>query len=154
MITEKVRELLLLREFIAVGTSNLNGRPNSAPKFLVKIENNFIYLADFVIGNTFENLKINPKASLSFMNFDNLTGYQINGSVEIINSGQEYDKIIEELEKRKTSLTTKHIIEEIRGGGKYNEYEIAFPDRVVIFKVKIEEVVEIGPRGKLAREKS
>jgi hypothetical protein len=32
-------------------------------------------------------------------------------------------------------------------------FELAFPERVVIFKVKVKEVVEMAPQGKLTREK-
>jgi len=152
MITEEIRDLLRLKEFVFVATYSPDGVPNSAPKFLVKSEGNFIYLADFVIGQTWENLKLNPKASLSFMDIKELTGYQINGSVELLNSGKEYDKTIQELEKKEVSFTSKHIIEELREQATYNEYEVTFPKRVVIFKIKVEGVTKIGPKGNLAKE--
>jgi cysteine-rich repeat protein len=41
--------------------------------------------------DNWENIKMNPRVSLSFMDNDALLGYQLNGSVEIIDSGEECD---------------------------------------------------------------
>lgn len=152
MITKKIIKLLPRREFVSVATCDLTGRPNAAPKFVVKAADNFIYLADFVIGRTYENLKINPKVSLSFMNIDDLRGYQINGPVEIMDSGKEYGEIMEEMEKRAISFTARRIVEEVRGERKHENFETSFPDRVVVYKIRIAEVIEIGPGGKLTSE--
>jgi predicted pyridoxine 5'-phosphate oxidase superfamily flavin-nucleotide-binding protein len=152
MIPKKVSEVLKSKEFIYVATCDFSGRPNVAPKFMLKIESHFVYLVDFVFGKTWENLKINPKASLSFMNIDNLTGYQINGSVEILSKGKEYDNIIKEFQEREISFTTNRIIEGVQKERKSENFEVAFPERVVIFKITTEELVEIGHTGKLARQ--
>lgn len=153
MISKRINELLQSRGFISVATSDLNGQPNAAPKFLLKAENNFIYLMDYIIGKTWENIKINPRVSLSFMDADSLVGYQMNGPVEIIDSGPEYEEILEELLKREIDLSTKRIIEGVERGKIHGSFEVAIPDKFVLFKVKIEEVVEIGPSGTLKRKK-
>jgi predicted pyridoxine 5'-phosphate oxidase superfamily flavin-nucleotide-binding protein len=154
VFSEKVAKFLKQREFISVATCDLQGRPNAASKFLLKLENNCIYLVDYTIGRTWENLKINPRASLSFTDTDNLTGYQINGSVEIFNRGcAQYEKMLKEIHARKTSLSAKRIIEGVSSGKKHATFELMIPDNFVIFKVSIEEVVEIGLGGSLKRER-
>jgi len=153
MLTKKISGFLKNREFISVATCDLNGRPNAAPKFLLKIEDNLIYLIDYNLSRTWENLKINPRASLSFTNIDNLTGYQINGSVQIIDKGQEYNKILHELREKEINLSVKRIIEGVYREKTHESFEVAMPDHFIVFKVKIEEVVEIGPAGDLKREK-
>jgi predicted pyridoxine 5'-phosphate oxidase superfamily flavin-nucleotide-binding protein len=153
MISKKIFELLQSREFINVATSDLKGQPNAAPKFFLKAEDKFIYLVDYIIGKTWENIKVNPHVSLSFMDTDSLIGYQINGSVQIINSGEEYEKILEELLERQIDLSTKRIIEGVTSGKVHKGFELGIPDKYVILKVKIEEAVEIGPSGILKREK-
>lgn len=150
---KQVMELIKKREFISVATCDFNHRPNAAPKFVLKIDKNYIYLVDYTIGKTWQNLKINPRASLSLMDAKSLTGYQINGSVEIIDKGPEYKKIYKEKTEKEISLTTKHIIEEVRGEAKQERFEVIMPERFVILKIKLEEVVEIGPRGGLRRER-
>ncbi len=91
MFKAKAIEFLKTREFVSVATADFEGNPNAAPKFLLKVEGDFIYLIDYIIGRTWENISINPKVSLSFMDPETLFGYQINGTVDIINKGKVYE---------------------------------------------------------------
>ncbi len=152
MITKKIVELLKKREFISAATCDFEGRPNVAPKFLLKVEDNFIYLIDYVIGRTFENLKINPAVSLSIMDTDMLKGYQISGSVEIIEKGPLYNEMLNAFREKGIRLATERIIKGIQSGQAHESFEIAFPERIAVFKIKIEEVVEIDSSGSLKRE--
>lgn len=152
MISKKINELLKLRAFISVATSDLHGRPNAAPKFLLKTENNFIFLVDYIIGRTWENIKINPRVSLSFVDTDTLVGYQINGPVEIIDKGPEYEAIVKELIQKEIDLSTKRIIEGVSRGKVHKGFEVGLSERFVIFKIKVKDVAEIGPSGDLKRE--
>jgi len=153
MISKKIAELLKEREFISVATSSLSGRPNAAPKLILKTEGNFIYLVDYTIGQTYHNLQVNPHISLSFMDLESLLGYQINGRVEIISSGPDYDSIIREIEQRQLDLSIKRVIEGLKKEKSHANFEVTIPESLVIFKVGIEEIIEISPRGGLKRER-
>lgn len=150
--TARLKELLNEKEFISVATADLKGSPNAAPKLLLKMEDNFVYLIDYTIGRTWENLKVNPRASLSLMDFDTLNGYQLNGSVEIIDSGPEYEAVLKELLERKINLSAKRIVEGLYRGRKHHAFEVALPEKFVVFKVRLNELVQIGPGGDLQRE--
>ena len=153
LLTAKVSGFLRNREFVSVATCDFNGHPNAAPKLFLKSEHNFIYLIDYTIGRTWENLKVNPKISLSFMDMDSLWGYQINGAAQIIERGHEYENILKELEQREIDLATKRIIEGVTSGKSHKSFEVAIPKKFIVFKARIEEIVEIGPRGELKRQK-
>jgi predicted pyridoxine 5'-phosphate oxidase superfamily flavin-nucleotide-binding protein len=153
MISEKIKDLLEKREFISIATCDFSGRPNVVPQFFLKIENKSLYLVDYVRGRTFENLKINPRVSVSLMDLDNLIGYQLNGSVEIISEGKDYDALAAQLQDKEVSLSTQRIIEGVDRGKTHSSFEVGLSGQIVIFKVKIEEAVEINPRGELKREK-
>lgn len=152
MNTKKITELLKNREFLNVATCDFNARPNVAPKFLLKVEDNFIYLIDYIIGATFNNLKINPRVSLSFMDRDNLKSYQINGSVEIIEKGALYDKILNEFRQKKITLATERVIEGVQRGQRHEASEAEFSENIAVFRVSVQEIVEIYPSGVLKRE--
>ena len=153
MPLHKISNLLKNREFISVATCDLSGNPNAAPKLLLKLEGNSIYLVDYTIGKTWQNLKINPRVSLSAVDTEALIGYQINGDVEIIEEGREYDKILSEVLAREVSLSAKRIIEGVTSGQKHKNFELESSGRFVVFKVKIKEIAEIGQRGELKRER-
>ncbi len=152
MNTKKINELLKSREFLNVATCDFNSRPNVAPKFLLKVEDNFIYLIDHVIGRTFSNLKINPRVSLSFMDRDTLRSYQINGTVEIIEKGVLYDKILNEFKQKKITLATERLIEGVQRGQRHQASEADFSENIAVLIVNIQETVEIHPSGELNRE--
>ena len=146
--------LLENREFISVATCDFKGRPNAAPKFLLKVQGDIIYMVDYIIGTTCENLRMNPYVSLSFLDSVTLKGYQINGKVGILEKGRLFNKLYKEMMDKEIRLTTKHIIEDIRGKGKHDSFEVVITERFVILEVKVNEVVEIGIQGKLKRTKS
>lgn len=152
MLTESMKELLKKREFLSVGTCDFKGMPNAVPKFLLKVEDDRIYLVDYTIGTTWRNIKINPRVSLSFINPRTLKSYRINGTVRVITKGAKFDKLFREMQKRAVSLTAQHIIEDLRGQAKYDDYEVGITDKFVIFEVKITDITEIGIKGELKKE--
>jgi predicted pyridoxine 5'-phosphate oxidase superfamily flavin-nucleotide-binding protein len=152
MINKSLKELIESREFISVASCDLNGRPNAAPKFLLKVEGDIIYLIDYIIGRTFRNFQSNPRASLSFIDSNTLIGYQINGRVGMVDSGPEYKEIIKQLHEKELDLSIARVIEGVNKGRAHKSYEVAIHEQFVIFKIKIEEVVEMRPSGTLKRE--
>ena len=153
MINECLKKLIETREFISLASCDLELRPNAAPKFLLKVQGDYLYLVDYIIGRTFVNLQVNPRASLSFIDSNTLIGYQINGRVEIIDAGPEYKEIIKELQHKKIDLSISRIIEGVTKGKSHKSFELAIPEQFVIFKVKMEEIVEMRPSGTLKKEK-
>jgi uncharacterized pyridoxamine 5'-phosphate oxidase family protein len=150
---KKIKDLLKSREFISVATCDLNYKPNAASKFLLKLEDKFLYLADHVFGRTFKNLKDNPQVSISFADTNTLYGYQINGKAQILESGAEYDKIIKEMRQKQIDSSAKRIIEGVTSGKTHGGFTISLPDKLVIFKVCIVEAIEVGSTGQLKKEK-
>ena len=152
MNTKKIHDLLENKEFVSVASCDFSGRPNVAPKYFLKTEHNYLYLIDYVLGATFVNLKINPRVSISVMDKEALTGYQLNGHAQIIDNGPEYIKVEHELLQREIDLSAKRIIEGVVQGKAHDNFELAMSDKFVVFIIKIEEAVEIGHRGTLKRE--
>jgi predicted pyridoxine 5'-phosphate oxidase superfamily flavin-nucleotide-binding protein len=149
LITEDLKKFLLTKEFVSAGTADLNGQPNAVPKYIIKIDNGFIYLADYVIGTTFQNLKVNPKISLSTIDMKTLEGWRINGIVRIMTKGAQYKRLSKTMIDLEVHNTTRRVIEDVQGVQKHNVYEVSFPKKVVILKVKCEKVTKIGISGKL-----
>ncbi len=152
ILLNKISDFLNKREFVSVASCNLEGCPNAAPKFILKVENGFIYLVDYTIGSTYRNLKINPRVSISLVDADSLAGYQVNGEAQILESPQVYEDIMRDLQHRKIDLSARRIAEGVSRGRKHQNFEVSISDKIVIFKIKINEVVEIGPRGEIIRE--
>ncbi len=142
------------KTFINVATCGQDYKPNVAPKFLLKIENNYIYLIDYVRNATLKNIKINPKVSISSVNLDTLKGYQVNGTAQVLKKDKKssYAKLLAEYQQKQLDLSTKRLIKALHGQSKSGSYEAEFPEKVAILKIKINEAVGIGLQGNLERE--
>lgn len=153
IITANIKEFLKKQGFINIASCGFDNVPNVAPKFLLRIDNDYIFLADYVMGKTYRNLKINPRVSLSTLNTDTLIGYQMNGTTEIIEKGSEFESLMEDFRERQIQLCVTRIIEGVQKESKHGIFETDLPERIAIFKIKIEEVVEIISTGELTRRK-
>lgn len=152
-MNKKIVDLLKSREFVSVAASDLEGRPYAAPKLILKVENNFIYLVDYIVAKIHSILKVNPSISISLMDNKNLMGYQVNGAVEIVDKGAEFDLLVQDLAQKEMDLSTRRIVEGVTQGKSHEDFEVTMPEKFVIFKVRVEEIVEIFSNGLLKREK-
>jgi uncharacterized pyridoxamine 5'-phosphate oxidase family protein len=154
MLEKKLNELLAGVEYISLAATDYRGRPAVTPKFLFKTENNFLYVADFAANNTFKTIKKHSRVSLPVMDEETLIAYQVNGTAAVI---KEQDKDFEELlgllKEKEVSFSVRRIIEGIRNEKTHLHFEMAFPKKFRILKIKIEEIIEILPNGKLVRER-
>ena len=153
MLSKELISLVEKREFVSVATCDFKGRPNAAPKFVLKVESGRIYLVDYTIGTSWKNLKINPRLSMSLIDARTLKGYQINGAVHIITRGKLYDKMRNEMMDKEVRLTTQRIIDEVRGQPTHETFEVLISEKFIIFEVRIDEVVEMDIYGGLKRNK-
>ena len=130
--------------FISVSTSDSQGNPNSACKLLVKIESDYLYLFDYPAWRTWQNLKQNPKVSMSLLDERQLKCYKINGTVEIIEEGAIHDSMREDIEQKNTDITTKHIIEAVRGDKEQKLFEDQTSEKFILYKIKVEKLDEMS----------
>jgi uncharacterized protein len=153
LITEEMVELLSRQRFIFIATVNTNGDANVAPKFLMKIDGDDIYLADYVLNRTYKNLQHNQKVALGMIDPITLNGYQFKGKAELITTGPKYKALIAELEDKTTELTVERVIKGVRTGKRQNVADAVFSDQAALFRIHVDEVIKIGVSGRLDRNK-
>jgi predicted pyridoxine 5'-phosphate oxidase superfamily flavin-nucleotide-binding protein len=144
-LLEKVR-------FLVVATVDENGQPDATPKLFLKYEEPYIYLVDYSFATTNRNLKLQPKASLAFIDVEDLDGYRLRGTIELISGGTEFGRLAKEVERKVIQLSAIRVVEAVRTGKKPKHYEIEIADKFALMKFKIEEVTFIGPRGQSYKE--
>jgi uncharacterized pyridoxamine 5'-phosphate oxidase family protein len=154
MIAKRLQELFKNTRFIYLSTCDMSGNPNAVPKYLLKIEGDNLYVVDYVFGRTWKNIKVNNKVSIAVMNTETLIGYRINGLVEIVTARKEKAVLVKEFSAKTVKSSVQKVIDAVRSQTPHHDFEVVFPDKAVIYKIKIAEVTDIGPTGKLVREKS
>ena len=151
LLNGDVRDFLEKREFVYLATAAKDGHPYVAPKFLIHLDEDHIYLADFVLGRTIQNLKARAHASISVINMDNLIGYQINGTAKVFEEGAEYQKVLPLIEKRQMYFSVERIVEGVRAGKKHAHFEMGFPSKLAVIKFTVKEIINIAPDGRVDR---
>ncbi len=146
-----IEALLKETRFLDVATCDFSGRPNIAPKFFLKIEGNKLYLVDYTLAKTYQNLQKNPRVSLSLMDLDSLTGYQINGVATLVKRGKEFCDCVAQLEEKEVRYSVQRVIEAVRRERRHEHFEVALPKRVVIIRVGVRDIAEITPHGGVER---
>ena len=63
MIAQKLKKFFSKVHFLNVATCS-NNRPNAAPKYLIRVEDDKMFFADYVKGTTWNNLKENSFVSI------------------------------------------------------------------------------------------
>ncbi|MBN3040784.1 MAG: pyridoxamine 5'-phosphate oxidase family protein [Candidatus Omnitrophica bacterium] len=153
MISKKIIEFLEDNEFLAVATCGQDMQPNVSAKFLLKVIGDCIYLGDYNIDRTWSNINFNPKVSLFSMDLDTLEGYQINGKAGMLDEGKIYESLIEEFNSRKINFSTKRVIESVQKEKACKQFETIFPETVIIYRIKVEEIIALKPTGQLKRQR-
>jgi len=152
LLTHAKKLLNQLQPVLNIATSDLKGQPNAAVKMLIKIDNKYIYLVDYSMGTSLVNVKENPHISMAFEDVETSKGYRINGQVEVIESGPEYDKMVEEVRKIDVAIVVNRVLKGLQRNKRYQGHQITTSDKFVIYKVCMKEIVEFGPQGALRTE--
>ena len=152
LFTKEIIDFLGHQMFLFIGTSDKRGRPHTSAKPLLKIEDNYIYLVDFVVGRTYKNIKRNPKISLSAINENKVIGYQLYGKAEVVEKGNEFRGLAQEMSRKQIKLATERVVQGVRKSRSNLVDELISLKTVSILKIKIKEVSQIKPNGDITRD--
>lgn len=142
----KMKEILFSESmpFISLATCDASGQPNAALKILLRSENGEIYFVDVPYGQTYENLKTNPKISFSFYDQEALRCYKIFGTAEIIEKGAVRERMAKQIEHQLREAAVNRIIEGLQRGGAHKAFMIDVPKQFILLKVTVEKIFEYG----------
>lgn len=150
--TEEICGIFEAAGYLYVSTCSNDGVPNMAIKGLADIdcENNYIYFLDLYNGITAHNLLGNPNISVSAVDFKNFIAYQIKGTAELIDSGDDFNKSSMNWELDKYSRYKERISHSISSFMKEDVSELNLPSPKYLVRVKVEEVLSMAPRNKVS----
>lgn len=147
MLTKEIINFLNESAFINLATCTDDLQPNVSSKFLIKVNRNHLWLGDYCLDRSYANIKANPKASLSAMDLDKLIGYQIAGVASVVENEGEIKILLENFSQKKTYFSIKRVIEGLHKEKPHSDFEVSFPERIIIYKIKANEVVKVKPTG-------
>ncbi len=110
-LNPEIKETFSKIKVFPVGTASRSGIPNvSLIAFVQLVSDDTIWLADNYMKKTIENLRENPRASISVWDQESKKCFQIKGSVEIKTSGPDYEKMKKMVHDKKPELPAKSLV--------------------------------------------
>jgi len=90
-MTDRMKELFEKVSPVVLATATRDGIPNAVPVGAKKIiDDETILLSDQFFNKTLDNMKKNPKVSVTF--WEGHEGYQLKGTIVIETSGKRYEE--------------------------------------------------------------
>jgi uncharacterized pyridoxamine 5'-phosphate oxidase family protein len=133
--------------FVIVSTIDSDGFPHNSCKGVVKIsKEGRIYLLDLYKARTYENLRLNPKISITAVDEHKFQGYCLKGKAQIVSAGALSSQVITAWEEKLTGRITKRMIRNIRQEQSITSHSEALlprPEYMIIMEV--EDIVDLNP---------
>lgn len=111
-LTADMKECMKSMRVFSLATASKDGVPNVVPVgMLFPGEDGKIWIVDNFFNKTLKNMEENPKASFYLWSPDFKAGcWQVKGSVEILNTGADYEKAVTIAHSRMETVPAKHLV--------------------------------------------
>ncbi|MFA5410783.1 MAG: pyridoxamine 5'-phosphate oxidase family protein [Candidatus Omnitrophota bacterium] len=145
--SEEIVRFLQNQGFVVVSTIDKKGYPHNSCKGILEIDKEGrVYLLDLYRGNTYANLKRDPRISITAVDEHKFKGYCLKGKAEIV-AGENLDsEMIKAWETRLTARITQRLLKNLReekGHPRHPEALLPKPEYMIVMKV--DEVINLAP---------
>ena len=147
ILTDDITHFFQKQGFVIVSTVDTSLCPHNSCKGIVYIgQEGLIYLLDLYKQKTYENLKTNPRISLTAVDEHRFSGYCLKGKATLVPESKIKSHIIKAWEEKITGRVTRRVLKEIREGEGHPRYpEISLPKPEYMIVMKVEEVIDLAP---------
>ena len=154
-LSDEIIQFLHSQGCVIVSTIDSSGSPHNACKGVVEIKRDGeVYLLDLYRGQTYANLKNNPKISITAIDEHRFIGYCLKGRASLIAKERLPAQIIKAWEDKLTSRITRRVLKNIREEkGHPRHPEILLPKPEYLIRMQVERIIDLTPHHLREREK-
>jgi len=154
-LSDEIIQFLHNQGCVIVSTIDRFGSPHNACKGVVEIKRDGeVYLLDLYRGQTYANLKNNPKISITAIDEHRFIGYCLKGRASLIAKERLPAQIIKAWEDKLTSRITRRVLKNIREEkGHPRHPEILLPKPEYLIRMQVERIIDLTPHHLREREK-
>ena len=147
MITSDIVQFFHNQRFTIIATIDKNGYPHSSCKGIVEIDKRGrVYLLDLYMAKTYENLKENPRISITGVDEHKFIGYCLKGNAKIVPTNRVSKRILKLWDDKITSRISYRLLKNIQGEkGHAAHPEALLPGPAYLIEVDINEVIDLIP---------
>ena len=142
-----ILDFLRTQDFVVVSSIDQNGFPHSSCKDIVKIDSSGkIYLIDVYYGLTAENIRNNPRVSISAVDEHKFIGFCLKGKAKIMLDDEISQEFIKSWEDNITSRLTKRLLNNLaQDKSRAHHPEASLPRPKQLISIEVEEIVNLAP---------
>ncbi len=143
-----VIDFLRTQGFVIVSSIDKNGFPHSSCKDIVKIDSSGkIYLIDVYYGLTAENIRNNPRVSISAVDEHKFIGFCLKGKAKIMLDDEISQEFIKSWEDNITLRLTKRLLNNLaQDKSRAHHPEASLPRPKQLISIEVEEIVSLAPQ--------
>jgi nitroimidazol reductase NimA-like FMN-containing flavoprotein (pyridoxamine 5'-phosphate oxidase superfamily) len=115
---------------------------------LIEIKSNGkAYILDVYHAQTYDNLRRNPRISVTAVNEHKFSGYCLKGKARIIPQGKISPDMLKAWENRITSRLTQRLLKNIREDKGHKAHpEMLLPKPKYMIEIDVKEIVDLTPQ--------
>jgi len=146
-LNKEISQFFKKQSFTIVTTVGKSGTPHNSCKGIVEIgKGGKVYLLDLYKQKTYENLRRNPRMSVTAVDEHRFRGYCLKGKAKLIPRKKLTPKDIAAWEEKITDRITRRLIKNIHEEkGHPRHPEALFPKPAYMIVMQIEEIVDLTP---------
>lgn len=133
--------------FVVVSTIDKKGYPHNSCKGIIEIDKEGrVYLLDLYRGNTYANLKRDPRISITAVDEHKFKGYCLKGKAKIVAEEKLESEKIKAWETRLSARITQRLLKNLReekGHPRHPEALLPKPEYMLVMEV--EEAINLAP---------
>lgn len=146
-LSDEIVQFFQNQSFIVITSVDKDGNPHNACKGIVKIsKSGKIYLLDLYMQKTYENLRSNPRISITAVDEHKFKSYCLKGKAKLISREALKPKIIAAWEDKIASRITQRLIKNIHEEkGHPRHPEALFPKPAYMIVMEVEKIFDLTP---------
>jgi len=146
-LADEIIQFFISQGFVIVSTLDSDGSIHSACKGIVDINRSGrVHLFDLYQARTLDNLKRNPRISITAVDEHKFAGYSLKGKAKILAEDAISKHLIKAWEVRITSRLTQRLLKNIHEEkGHRGHPEALLPDPKYLIAVDVEEIIDLTP---------
>lgn len=154
-LSDEIMHFLENQGVVILSTVEKDGSVRNACKGIVNIKKKGkIYLIDLYKGTTYENMRHNPRISLTAVDEHKFIGWCLKGKARLVEREKVKNEIIKAWEDRIISRITKRILKNLREEKGHPKHpEALLPKPQYMIAVTVDEIIDLTPHHLKETEK-
>jgi general stress protein 26 len=146
-LDDEIIQFLYRQHHTVISTIDGDGLIHNSCKGIVEIDDKCrIYLLDLYKQRTYENLKKDPRISLTVVDEHKFKGYTLKGKARIISEDKIKPDILAAWDKKISGRISHRILKNVKGEKSHARYpEILLPKPEYIIEMQVERIVDLTP---------